>query len=424
MKKYKNLIVFLSVITLIALSVFIPVKNNKTTSQKTEKDNKKQALIARVETVQAETLDINYSDERSRPTCNTLPKGTVDYCKQTSDFCNLNSGHRLYKSNVKTYYGTLPDENNVKFIDSYISKGKLVLEFSQSFKAPFKIDFGNQDYKNPYPDNADRPDYSVNNFTCEEFKIEFSYCDKIDGSLKLAENSVFSDISSSGNTLILKLKNKNVFCGYTAEYNNNNNLCFVFTDCNSVSKADNKYGADLTGKTVMIDAGHGGEDCGATGNSEYYTESALNLILSKLIKSQLESIGATVIMTRTEDSELLLKERTDLIYKYKPDIFVSVHRNAAENTSAAGYENYYYYPFSKKLANCIFKSASSSFDRDISVKYYPFYVTRAATCPSVLTENGFVSNSEELDKIKLYDNNLTIAENTVKGITEYFLNLN
>ena len=424
MKKYKNLILFLTVVTLITASIFIPIKNNQKTIKKSGTDNKKQKLIAQVDVIQAETLDVNYLDERSRPTCNPLPYGTVDYCQETSQFYKLNSQQRLYKGSVKTYYGVLPEHNKVQFVDGYIDNGKLVLEFSQSFKAPFKTDFGIADYKNPYPENSERPDYSINNFLCDEFKIEFSYCDKIIGDLALPDNSVFVDIKSDKNTLSLTLKNNNIFCGYTAEYNQKGNLCFVFTSAQKTNKADNKYGTLLTGKTIMIDAGHGGEDCGAKGKSEYYTEAALNLILSKLIKTELESIGANVIMTRTQDKQLLLKQRTQLIYEHKPDVFISIHRNAAENKDATGYENYYYYPFSKNLADYVFDFASESFDRDLAVKYYPFYVTRATTCPSILTENGFVSNRQELDEIKLYENNLILAQNTVKGIAEYFLSLN
>ena len=66
------------------------------------------------------------------------------------------------------------------------------------------------------------------------------------------------------------------------------------------------------------------------------------------------------------------------------------HLNSATSSSAKGYENFYFYPFSMPLARNVFDSVGSTGHLTMrSVKYYPYYVTRVTECPSILTENGF-----------------------------------
>ena len=55
-----------------------------------------------------------------------------------------------------------------------------------------------------------------------------------------------------------------------------------------------------------------------------------------------------------------------------------------------------------------------------SVKYYPYYVTRLTECPSILTENGFVSTAIEYEKLITDASNETLAQATVDGIVKYF----
>ena len=94
----------------------------------------------------------------------------------------------------------------------------------------------------------------------------------------------------------------------------------------------------LTGKTIVIDPGHGGYDSGAVGFGEIY-ESNLALSYSLLLKSELEKRGATIYMTRNSDvgigtdQQSSLAKRKEFTKEKNPDYFVSVHFNSVENSS-------------------------------------------------------------------------------------------
>src|SRR5699024_3539743 len=90
-------------------------------------------------------------------------------------------------------------------------------------------------------------------------------------------------------------------------------------------------------KTIVIDAGHGGYDQGTSGNG--LIEKDVTLDISKRIKKMLESDGYTVIMTRSKDEYVSLKDRTDLANKAAADLFISIHVNAG---GGEGIETWWY----------------------------------------------------------------------------------
>ena len=57
------------------------------------------------------------------------------------------------------------------------------------------------------------------------------------------------------------------------------------------------------------------------------------------------------------------------------------------------------------------------------VEYYPFYVTRVTECPAILTENGYVSNSEEAKKLATDEFDNSVADKTVEGIFKYLTDI-
>ena len=89
--------------------------------------------------------------------------------------------------------------------------------------------------------------------------------------------------------------------------------------------------------TIVIDAGHGGRDPGAEGNG--LQEKDINLDIAKKVQKLLEEAGYKVIMTRTTDTFLELKERSSLANNSNADLFVSIHTNAG---GGQGIETYWY----------------------------------------------------------------------------------
>ena len=91
---------------------------------------------------------------------------------------------------------------------------------------------------------------------------------------------------------------------------------------------------------VVLDAGHGGHDEGATGPSGL-REKDLVLDVTRRLKKRLERRGVEVILTRQEDRFLSLEERTAVANDSRADLFVSIHANASKSRKPRGIETYF-----------------------------------------------------------------------------------
>lgn len=189
------------------------------------------------------------------------------------------------------------------------------------------------------------------------------------------------------------------------------------------------FSNDLSGKRVLLDAGHGGKDSGASGPGgvDFPSESDLNLLLTDAIKKELEAKGATVLLTRKNNSEITLQRRIELSSLYSPDLFISVHHNSVDYTadynSASGGLVLYSSPLSRSLADCIADTLWNGIAsvEEVPVKRQSLYVCRQTRCPAVLIEAGYVCNPLEYEMLCSEDNAKRIAKNIVSGLEEYFV---
>lgn len=377
-------------------------------------------LIATVTSKQARTLRGDYADDTSDINYTYLPQGTVDYCAvrdivnnsgdSVRKYRKLRSGMRVYtdngsgKSDVSIGTGKLPEYNSVDFCGVKNDSKRTILTFDEDFKAPFTVRLNSED-----------------NF--EYVDINFCYAKKVRGGDKFRNNPLFSSSqwvdAKNSRTLRLTLCNKGEFFGYHASYDDFGRLILSFLNPPKVSKSDNEYGISLKNQVIMVDAGHGGKDVGATSNNGKIHESVLNLKLAKALESELKKTGAKIIMTRNDNSEPRLSDRTEMIFDSQPDLFVSVHHDWSGNKNASGASTYYYYPFSKKLGSFVHNSSGKVMNK-LKLKYYPFYVTRMTECPSILTENGFMSNDSEVSRLADDKFIAKQAKAIAKGIAEYY----
>lgn len=162
----------------------------------------------------------------------------------------------------------------------------------------------------------------------------------------------------------------------------------------------------LQGVVIMLDAGHGAKDTGApaVGGISGPTEKDLNLAVSLATRVCLEKLGATVLMTRDDDTFFTLDERRDSINLQKPDLFLAQHHNSLEMTTdgsqAFGTEVYYFTPQSKAVAEVLSSKITDLTGRkNRGEKFGYFYVTRTDIAPSVLIEYGFVVNPLEYSNL-------------------------
>lgn len=170
---------------------------------------------------------------------------------------------------------------------------------------------------------------------------------------------------------------------------------------------------------IVIDAGHGGKDPGATGISgvlEKDVNLAIALRVDELLKQEPDII---TVMTRSEDTYPTLDERVKIANDLQADIFISIHANSGSAT-ASGTETLYTRDVSISLADAVHKYVIEAAGlNDRKVKHQNLKVTRETTMPAILLETGFLSNP--LDEAVLKDSVVQdrIAAGIVAGIKEY-----
>gem|GEM_PF-972503 len=373
------------------------------------------------------TYHADYSD---------LPAGTIDYIKDMSVSeagyirYELQSGMTVYGVNCEIINNgyVLPmnsiavsrvDDSNVSSTDVY---------FNTDWFVPVTVKCKPQLYSSGYGGYS----FNVASFTAEYVELKFYYTDTFYNSsfLEFAENSPFShaELYSAGEeSMILRLylRQKGQFYGYDIFMDENEQLVLSFKK---------HINGELTGKTVMIDPGHGGLSMtGTSVNDNSVAEEEVTLSIALKAKTMLENLGAEVILTRESDIPLTLSERWDMIRLRNPDIFLSIHCDGTESRADSGTHSFYFRPYSMPLADSVNKALANVYKTHIytpeddnykrvdkSIKFYPFYVTRVNQCPSILVETGFMTNEVEGQLLILDNTQYWLALGITEGIRDYF----
>ncbi len=173
---------------------------------------------------------------------------------------------------------------------------------------------------------------------------------------------------------------------------------------------------------VVIDAGHGGTDFGATSNS--INEKQIVEQIAYKIKALNQNKNIVIHFTRNSDVSVTLQERLQIINNIKPDLVLSLHVNSNKNIEKSGLD---FFIANKEVAvyeksNDFAVKLSSEFEKNNSltigrIKTAPFYILKNATAPTLLIELGYLSN--ENDKRYLTDDREQnkIAENILKFVS-------
>lgn len=182
-------------------------------------------------------------------------------------------------------------------------------------------------------------------------------------------------------------------------------------------------------KNIVIDAGHGDWDPGKVAK-DGTLEKDINLNISKYLQSYLEQGGSFVMSTRIDDTALAddkntdLKLRTDIANNEDIDLFISIHQNSFQKSNVKGAQVFYYKGSleSEKLAQCIqnrLKEIDSTNDR-VAKESTSYYILKKTDIPSVIVECGFLSNTEENNKLKTPEYQKKIAWAIYLGILDYY----
>ena len=213
---------------------------------------------------------------------------------------------------------------------------------------------------------------------------------------------------------------------------------------------------------IVIDAGHGGHDPGASANRVVEKELVLDIALrlEKLLKEQ---PGMEVVLTRRDDTFVELEERTAIANRQNADLFLSIHANVARNTRATGIETYFLnfatspeaeavaarenagsgmamhslpdivrkialnnkIDESRDLARVVQTSLyrrlrnHNAHTRDRGVKQAPFVVLIGAEMPSVLAEVSFITNRSEAALLRKGAYRQQIAHSLYEAVLKY-----
>lgn len=228
----------------------------------------------------------------------------------------------------------------------------------------------------------------------------------------------------------------------------------------------------LFAKTILIDPGHGGEDCGAKkfigdkANRQKICEKDLALQIAQAIQTELKA-KYRVYLTRSFDRNLSLHQRAEMADKVKADLFISVHANSSRYRGSNGFETYYLSshkdkaiskiesvenqdlsgtqliinkiladlviersaPQSKLLATHIHRQIRKKISkpykiRNRGIKPAIFYVLVLSKRPSVLLEPGFISNQADYNRLFSKKFQKEYAEGVAEGVDSYFKALN
>jgi N-acetylmuramoyl-L-alanine amidase len=218
-----------------------------------------------------------------------------------------------------------------------------------------------------------------------------------------------------------KIKDPGTFSGFLVEKTDEGILLQVKKPVKATASA-----RPLAGITVMVDPGHGGSDTGALGiTRSLYPEKAVNLATATLLKSELEALGARVVMTRTTDTTLSLRDRLDASLEARPDLFISVHANSValdrDINQVKGFSVHYIHESAGPAARSVLTEAVTTLGRPSrGESLNNFYVVRGTWAPTFLVEMGFMVNPVEFDYLESPEGQEALAEALAQGILDYF----
>ncbi|HEY4045800.1 MAG TPA: N-acetylmuramoyl-L-alanine amidase [Acidobacteriaceae bacterium] len=218
---------------------------------------------------------------------------------------------------------------------------------------------------------------------------------------------------------------------------------------------------------IVIDAGHGGHDCGTLGPGGIQEKDVTLDVALRLGKMLKKRLGADVIYTRADDTFIPLQVRTAMANKANADLFISIHANSSSDPSARGVESYYLnfttspdalevaarenavsdnsihelsdlvkqitlkdkIEESREFAADVQRSLYSGLEqgnpglKDRGVKKAPFVVLIGANMPSILAEISFLTNPDDARQLRQPAYRERIADSLYQGVAKYVTGL-
>lgn len=218
-------------------------------------------------------------------------------------------------------------------------------------------------------------------------------------------------------------------------------LLALFTFTFQIAKKEDiveTTGTPVSGKTIVIDAGHGIPDEGAQSRNGT-TEAETNLKITLKLQNLLEQSGCKVILTRSDENAiydldaktLRQKKISDIHNRVKignessADLFVSIHLNKIPQEQYYGWQCFYKTGDEKstKLAKSIQESLNKAIKKEnkrVAMKLDKVYIMKHVEIPISIVECGFLSNPEEEKELLSDEYQDKLAWGIYNGIINYF----
>lgn len=194
----------------------------------------------------------------------------------------------------------------------------------------------------------------------------------------------------------------------------------------------------VSGKTIILDAGHGTPDEGAESKNGT-TEAEINLKITLKIQNLLEQSGCTVILTRSNENSIYdidsktlkqkkvsdIKNRVKIGNGSSADIFISIHLNKIPESQYDGWQTFYKEGSEDgaKLAKQIQNNLNEAIQKEnnrVSKTIDNIYIIKNIEIPTTIVECGFLSNPEEEKQLLNDEYQNKLAWGIYNGIIDYF----
>jgi N-acetylmuramoyl-L-alanine amidase len=229
--------------------------------------------------------------------------------------------------------------------------------------------------------------------------------------LKEVKNIYYNQIEDDIVQFTIELKHKQHW-GYSLSYHNKILLLKVKQQPEKLR---------LSKLTIAIDAGHGGTNTGASGGTSKvleknytlkFAQSLQHLLMKKRIKN--------IVMTRTKDTSLDMRERMSFLQQQNPDVMISLHLNASSNTSASGISTYYKHIGFRSLSQSILKSTLKlKLNEFGNVGHFNFTLNAPTDFVNTLVEVAFLSNVNDERKILDPHFQKQVSHQIYKGLKDW-----
>ncbi len=213
-------------------------------------------------------------------------------------------------------------------------------------------------------------------------------------------------------------------------------IFLIINAYNNLSISANSVMPENSKHTIIIDAGHGGDDGGAVSNN--LTEKDINLKISKILSDIFVTNGYKVVMTRNNDNSIEstgetlrerkvsdMKNRLQIYNSDENNIVISIHQNKFEIEKYSGAQifyspnNEYSAVMAESVRSSIINLIQPENTRECKKATKDIYLLYNSKVPSIIVECGFLSNNEEAKKLNTEAYQKKMAYSIYLGIINY-----